>query len=122
MSCGSDLDSDAQPEPPSETSGLYRIGIAPEVINKGLSACIAAIMLIVALCTGGFIVLPMTILFLGFSLSLIWFGDEVGSIMGVMRGHSITSESPGWLVALFGWLLLLSPIILTIISAVRSSN
>ncbi len=36
-------------------------------------------------------------------LACIWFSEEMGSFTGVMRGHLVTSESPGCLVAFCGW-------------------
>jgi len=41
-------------------------------------------------------------------LSLIWFGDQVGSFTGyVGRGGNIDVESPGWMVCSLGWILLI---------------
>jgi hypothetical protein len=49
---------------------------------------------------------PMLALML--PLALIWFPEQLGSFTGyVGRGGSIDTETPGWLVAGFGWLLLL---------------
>lgn len=41
-------------------------------------------------------------------LLLIWFGDEMGDrIGGTVRGQSITSSTPGWMIVTLGWLLLI---------------
>lgn len=43
-----------------------------------------------------------------FPLALIWFSDLLGGMRG-MVGHcsQITAETPGWMVAGFGWIVLL---------------
>jgi hypothetical protein len=40
------------------------------------------------------------------ALALIWFGDELGEFTGFTGRGYITKTSPGWLVKLFGWVLL----------------
>jgi hypothetical protein len=45
-----------------------------------------------------------------FPLACIWYGDELGSYVGVMRGQAITAQTPGCLVRFGGWLLLLLPL------------
>jgi hypothetical protein len=41
-------------------------------------------------------------------LSLIWFSDFLGSLTGpIFRGGNIDNESPGWMVCVFGWLVML---------------
>ena len=42
-------------------------------------------------------------------LACIWFGDELGEYVG--GGSSITRKSPGWMVKIGGWVLLLLPAI-----------
>jgi hypothetical protein len=41
------------------------------------------------------------------ALVLIWFGDELGEFTGMTSRGNISQQSPGWLVKLFGWVLLL---------------
>jgi hypothetical protein len=48
-------------------------------------------------------------------LVCIWFGDEVGGYIGALPGPAVTKQSPGWLVTLFGWVLLLLPAILGLV-------
>jgi hypothetical protein len=44
-------------------------------------------------------------------LGLIWFCDILGAYVGpVDRGGFVNVETPGWMIAAFGWLLLLAPI------------
>ena len=47
-----------------------------------------------------------------FPLACIWFPDELGEYYGSLPGPAITRVSPGWMVKLGGWLLLLLPAIL----------
>ena len=44
-------------------------------------------------------------------LTCIWFGDELGSYVGGMRGQAITTETPGCLVRFGGWLIMLLPLV-----------
>lgn len=55
------------------------------------------------LIVGGALVLP---------LACIWFGDEMGEYIGTVPGPGINRKSPGWMVKLGGWVLLLFPAIL----------
>ena len=48
-------------------------------------------------------------IFLLLPMACIWFGEEMGALTGVMRGQYVGAESPGWLVALLGWVILLLP-------------
>ena len=47
-----------------------------------------------------------------FPLACIWFGEEMGEYYGTLPGPAITRTSPGWMVKLGGWVLLLLPAIL----------
>jgi hypothetical protein len=47
-----------------------------------------------------------------FPLACIWFGDELGDYVGILPGPAISKRSPGWLVKVCGWFLLLLPVIL----------
>jgi hypothetical protein len=51
---------------------------------------------------GRFALLGVTLV----ALALIWFGDELGEFTGMTGRGYITKTSPGWLVKLFGWVLL----------------
>ena len=42
-------------------------------------------------------------------LACIWFGDELGDYIGALPGPAVNRRSPGWLVKLAGWFLLLLP-------------
>ena len=45
-------------------------------------------------------------------LACIWFGDELGEYVGLLPGPAISKRSPGGLVKVCGWVLLLMPVIL----------
>lgn len=42
-------------------------------------------------------------------LACIWYGDEMGDYVGTLPGPSINRTTPGWMVKLAGWFLLLLP-------------
>ena len=50
--------------------------------------------------TAGFLLLP---------LACIWFADELGDYIGILPGPGISKRTPGWMVRLGGWFLLLLP-------------
>ncbi|HEX6648793.1 MAG TPA: hypothetical protein VF075_04625 [Pyrinomonadaceae bacterium] len=45
-------------------------------------------------------------------LACIWFGDEMGNYVRTVRGPAINKPSPGWMVKLGGWVLLLLPVVI----------
>lgn len=47
-----------------------------------------------------------------FILACIWFGEELGEYVGSLPGPAITQRSPGWMVKVGGWVLLLLPAII----------
>lgn len=49
-----------------------------------------------------------------FPLACIWFGEEMGDYVGSLPGPAITRTSPGWMVELGGWVLLLLPAIMSL--------
>jgi hypothetical protein len=82
------------------------------MISRTLSTIIAITYLILAyLGGGGYSVLPIA-LFLVLPLACIWFSEEMGAFTGVMRGQTITTKTPGCLVAFGGWLILLIPFVM----------
>ena len=58
------------------------------------------------LIVGGALLLP---------LACIWFADELGEYVGTFPGPEVNRKSPGWMVKLGGWILLLLPAILFVI-------
>ena len=53
-----------------------------------------------------------TMVFSLLPLACIWFGDEMGDYIGTLPGPAINRRSPGWMVKIGGWFLLLFPAIL----------
>lgn len=60
--------------------------------------------------------LSYLILYLFFSLALIWFGDDIGRYIDTnpltLSSHTIYNEVPGIFIKIMGWFFLLLPIIL----------
>src|SRR5256885_3964570 len=84
--------------------------------QRPLSLTIALVYLVVSLLVyppksvgDGVGVLSKRILGVLFPLACIWFGDEMGDYTG--RLSSVTKPSPGWMVRLGGWCLLLLQVI-----------
>jgi len=48
-------------------------------------------------------------------LACIWFADAMGDYVGPTSSGAITSTTPGWLVCIGGWLLLLLPVVIGIV-------
>jgi hypothetical protein len=99
-------------------SGYKKLNL--KVINRSLSLLIALIILYINhsqtqntahSVKTGFCLLVI--------LSLIWFGDQIGSFTGYIgRGGHIDTESPGWLVCIFGWIFLLGgPLLMWMINS-----
>jgi hypothetical protein len=85
------------------------------IINRVLSAAVAAAYLIAGYVGGGPPLLIKWVLYLLLPLACIWFGEELGAYKGSWGAQSINSESPGCLVAFLGWVLLLSPLFVPLI-------
>jgi hypothetical protein len=45
-------------------------------------------------------------------LACIWFSDEMGEYVGTVPGPAVNRKSPGWMVRVGGWVLLLLPAII----------
>ena len=81
-------------------------------IDKLVALGIALIYMVLG-CFGGPKALLATVIFVVPSLGLIWFAEELGEMTGMsMRGGTINKASPPFLIRLFGWLFLLSPVVL----------
>ena len=52
-------------------------------------------------------------------LLCIWFGDEMGNYIGTLPGPAINKPTPGCLVRIGGWVLLLFPVIVLLIAATQ---
>ncbi len=63
-----------------------------------------------------------TAIFAIFPLACIWFGDEMGGYIGPTSSGAITSPTPGWLVCIGGWLVLLLPVLIGIVYALMGTG
>jgi len=94
-------------------------------ISRILSLIVAGLYLLVPFIAylGGdkkiLMVLLGMLAFLALPLVCIWYGDEMGQWVGVMRLQVVGSPSPGWAIRFMSWVLLLLPIILGIVGIVR---
>lgn len=52
-------------------------------------------------------------------LACIWYSDALGEFTGGFGGRAITATTPGCFVAFIGWLLLLLPLVIGLILAIR---
>ena len=47
-------------------------------------------------------------------LACIWYGDEMGEYVGNFPGPAINRRTPGWMVKVGGWFLLLLPALIVL--------
>lgn len=90
---------------------------------KKSSLIIAIVYLILALVFGGLELFLITLALLIVALALIWFGEEMGDYIGGFHRIGkpyITKKSPGSLVSLFGWALLLLPVIVMLLKLTQN--
>jgi hypothetical protein len=57
--------------------------------------------------------------FLVLSLACIWFGDELGSRFDPLSIRGFNNPSPGWMVALLGWIILLLPVAIPLLQCLQ---
>lgn len=89
---------------------------------RKVSLGITIVYLIAALIYGGWELLLIAAIVLVMPVAMIWFGDEIGDYVGGFHRIGkpyITKRSPGSLVSLFGWALLLAPIVIVILRLLR---
>jgi hypothetical protein len=84
--------------------------------NRILSASLAVIYIVGAFVTGGGEASFKVLLFVILPLACIWFSEAMGGYTGPTTSGAITSPSPGVIVCILGWLLLLLPIIMGIVT------
>lgn len=91
---------------------------------RKISLAIAIVYLILAFALGGLEWSLITLGLLIVALALIWFGEEMGDYIGGFHRIGkpyITKRSPGSLVSLFGWALLLLPIFVMLLKLIRNT-
>ena len=89
------------------------------IVNRGLSLLIALLYLVLAYnARGGEAVLKLA-MFLLLPLACIWFAQPLGDYGGTIRGQSMTSSTPGFLVCAGGWLILVGvPVLVYLLGSV----
>ena len=85
--------------------------------NRILSGLVAVIYVVAASFSGGAEAAFKAFLFLILPLACIWFSDAMGGYVGPTPRGAITSPTPGSIICIAGWLLLLLPAIVGIIYA-----
>lgn len=92
--------------------------------NKLLSGLVAVIYIVLAAIHGGAEMAFRVVLFLILPLACIWFSDAMGRYTGtgsmLWSQFPITEESPGILVCILGWVVLLMPALVFLIVAASS--
>ena len=105
----------------NKVAGDREQGIVSRLLqSRLLSGIVASVYLCAAIATGDArIILNMTICLI-FPLACIWFSDAMGSYTGILSfpRPAITRRTPGFFIALAGWVLLLMPLIVGILLAV----
>jgi membrane protease YdiL (CAAX protease family) len=80
-------------------------------ISRIVSGLVAVTYLVAAYADAGGAGVLACAAFLVLPLACIWFSETMGELSGIIRLHQLTAETPGWLVACGGWLVLLVPVI-----------
>jgi hypothetical protein len=89
------------------------------MLSRIISGIIAVAYLSVAFFEGGGETAAKFVFFLILPLACIWYSEALGDYTGPTgRGPSITRATPGCVVAFVGWLLLLTPMILVVVSRI----
>ncbi len=83
--------------------------------NRILSALVAVIYFVGAFVAGGGETGCKALSFVIFPLACIWFSDAMGGYTGVWISWPITATSPGVIVCILGWLVLLMPLFILVI-------
>ena len=89
---------------------MSRLGL----VSRCLSLLIAGIYVALCLTLEGPKAAPACLI-LALPLALIWFPEELGAMTGYLAHGPITAETPPILVAIMGWLFLLSPALLPLV-------
>lgn len=83
--------------------------------NRLISVLVAVVYLAIAFAHGGMEPTFKIGMFLILPLACIWFADAMGGYTGLTTSMPITAPSPGVIVRILGWALLLLPLIIGII-------
>ena len=88
--------------------------------NRILSSVVAIGYLAAAYFIGGGEAVLRVALCLLLPLACIWFSQAMGDYTGTIRGHLVTQRTPAGIVRAGGWLLLLLPVLIGLVWALRS--
>lgn len=83
--------------------------------NRALSGLLAAVYIIGAFVAQGAEAGCKVVLLVIFPLACIWFSEAMGGYTGPTTGIAITAPSPGLIVRILGWVVLLLPLIFVIL-------
>jgi Zn-finger nucleic acid-binding protein len=88
--------------------------------SRVLSGTMAIIYLVISGVTGDLAAFVKTAMFLILPIACIWYADAIGGYTGLMSfpRPAITQQTPGFAIALGGWILLLMPIVAVVIFAI----
>ena len=90
-------------------------------VARALSGLLALAYIVTAWVSGGPVGGIRMFMFCVLPVMCIWFSDAMGAYTGwSSRGPSITQASPGSLVALLGWVVLLMPAVVAAIVWMRT--
>ena len=84
--------------------------------NRAISLFIALAYLIISLLFAPKEYFLYTLFYLILPICCIWFGEGVGGYTGILSSPSITKATPGVFVVIAGWVLLLTPLFITLLS------
>ena len=80
--------------------------------NRTISVLVAILYLVLAFAHGGMEWVFRIGIGLVFPLVCIWFADAMGGYTGPTTSMAISERSPGIIVCILGWLILLLPLII----------
>ncbi len=83
--------------------------------NRALSGIVFLAYYVLAYAKAGNEAALMVMIFCLLPLACIWFGEAMGGYTGPAGATGITAPSPGIMVCILGWLVLLLPVIAPVI-------
>jgi hypothetical protein len=83
--------------------------------NRTLSGALAVIYIAIACVGGGTKVGFEAVIFVILPLACIWFGEAMGGYIGPTAHGATTSPTPGLLVCILGWVILMLPVIFLVV-------
>ncbi|WP_144054896.1 hypothetical protein [Rhodopirellula europaea] len=77
-------------------------------LSKIAALCLVIVYTSISVFMAGFVAIPGMMILLVPPLGLIWFAEDLGEFTGyVGKGGTVDRSSPEYLIAAFGWLVLL---------------